>query len=132
MKLNRRKLSAQIAKRLEGGESAEKLSREIAAYLIDTGNTSQLNSLLRDVAVLRAEQNGIVELTATSAFPLMSEQTDEIKAIAKKHYPGAKQVIIHNDINPKVIGGVSLSMPSANLDLTIRAKLNKLRELTSA
>lgn len=130
MKLNRRKLAEEIAKRLANGESTANLSREVAAYLVDAGKTSELNSLLRDVAVIRAEQNGIIELTAESAFALSPEQSSQIENLAKKQYPQAKQVIIHNQQNPEVIGGVSLSMPSASLDLSIRGKLNKLRTLT--
>lgn len=130
MKLNRRKLAEEIAKRLASGEPTANLSREVAAYLVDAGKTSELNSLLRDVAVIRAEQNGIIELTAESAFALSPEQSSQIENLAKKQYPQAKQVIIHNQQNPEVIGGVSLSMPSASLDLSIRGKLNKLRTLT--
>lgn len=113
-------------------EDGELVARQIAAYLIDTGKTSELNSLLRDITDIRAEQNGIVELSATTAFALSSEQTAEVEDLVKKQYPSAKQVIIHNELNPDVIGGVSLSMPRASLDLTIRAKLNKLKSLTVA
>jgi len=131
MKLNRRKLAIEIAGRLKKGESAGKLSQEIAAYLIDTNSTSELNSLLRDITQIRADRDGIVELTATSAFPLSPEQANQIEDLAKKQYPLSKQAVIHNDINPDVIGGVSLSLPSARLDLTIKAKLNKLKALTA-
>ena len=131
MKLNRRKLAIEIAGRLKKGESAGKLSQEIAAYLIDTNSTSELNSLLRDITQIRADKDGIVELTATSAFPLSAEQTSQIEDLAKKQYPKSNRAVIHNAINPEVIGGVSLSLPSARLDLTIKAKLNKLKALTA-
>lgn len=128
MKLNRSKLALEITRRINTGES---VAREIAAYLIDTGKTSELNSILRDIVQIRADQSGIVELTATSAFKISAEQTAQVEDLAKKQYPKAKQIITHNEINPDVIGGIAISMPSASLDLTIRAKLNKLRTLTA-
>lgn len=128
MKFERRKLASEIAQRMQSGEP---VAREVAAYLIDSGKTSELNSLLRDVADIRREQSSIIEMTATSAFPLNAEQTSEIEGLVKKQYPAVKQVVIHNELNSDVIGGVSLSLPGASLDLTIRAKLNKLRKLTA-
>lgn len=128
MKLARKKLALEIARRIKANQP---VASEVAAYLIDTNNASELNSLLRDVAIIRADQEGVVELTATTAFPLSAEQTSEVRELVKKQFKSARQVVIHNQINPDVIGGVSLDMPHANLDLTIRAKLNKLKALTA-
>ncbi|MBW3569414.1 F0F1 ATP synthase subunit delta [Candidatus Parcubacteria bacterium] len=128
MKFERRKLASEIARRMQTGQP---VAHEVAAYLIDSGKTSELNSLLRDVTDIRCDQSAIIELTATSAFPLSSEQISEIESLVKKRYPTVKQVVIHNELNPDVIGGISLSLPGASLDLTIRAKLNKLRTLTA-
>lgn len=116
-----------IASQLQAGTDENDLAISVASYLIDEGKTASLDSLLRDVMELRAK-NGVVELTARSAFPLADEQKVEIRNLAKKQYPGSHKVIIHELKDPNVIGGVSLSLANANLDLTIKSKLNHLRE----
>jgi F0F1-type ATP synthase delta subunit len=131
MKWSRVKLAEEIAHRLESGQPANQIAREVAALLIDSGRTSELNSLLRDVQELRARQNGIVEVTAASAHPLTTEQRSEIQQATRGQYPNAKEIIIHHEQNPNVVGGLSLSFANADLDMTIRAKLNQLRTLTA-
>ncbi len=131
MKLARGKLAQEIARRIDKGESLEQVARQVAALLIDSGKTSELNSLLRDVQELRARQHGIVEVTAASAFALTAQQRTEIEQATRGHYPFAKKVIIHHQQDTEVVGGVSLSFANASLDLTIRAKLNQLRTLTA-
>jgi F0F1-type ATP synthase delta subunit len=131
MKIPQKKLAQEITDRLGKGIDSRQLANEVAAYLIDSGQTSALSSVLRDVQEIRAEKDGIVEVIASSAYPLSAEQKAEIESAAKKQYPNMKQVIIHHDLDTNVVGGVSLSFANASLDLTIRAKLNQLRALTT-
>lgn len=131
MKLPRHKLAVEISRRLDSGEPKERIAREVAALLIENGQTSELNSLLRDVQEYRAQQNGIVEVNAESAYELGNEQRKNIEDAIRIQYPQTKKVIIHHQLNPHVVGGLSLSFANAKLDLTIRAKLNKLRTLTA-
>ncbi len=128
---SRSKLVAYIVDSLESGQSATKLAREVAAYLIEVGKTSDLVSIMRDAQELRATRYGVVELTAASAHPLEKSSLNDVEAIAKRQYPGASQTTIHQKIDPTIIGGANLTFPHASLDLTIRAKLNQLREATS-
>jgi len=131
VKLARARLAEEMVRRLDGGTSMDDVARQVAALLIDSGKTSELNSLLRDVQELRAQNSGVVEVTADSAYPLTSEQRTEIEQAARAQYPNTKQVIIHHRRNPDVIGGITLSFANARLDLTIRDKLNQLRTLTA-
>ncbi len=131
MKLARAKLAEEISRRLRSGEASDRIASQVAALLIDGGHTSELNSLLRDIQEVRTQENGIVEVTAASAHPLTSEQRAEIEQTTRRHYPGTTQVIIHHHQDSDAVGGVSLSYANASQDLTIRAKLNKLRTLTA-
>lgn len=128
---SRTKLVKYIVDSLESGKSEKDLARKVAAYLIEVGKTSDLNSVMRDVQELRAAQYGIVELTATSAHHLEKSSLSDVEAIASRQYPGAKRTTVHQEIDPAVVGGANLTFPHASLDLTIRAKLNQLREATS-
>lgn len=127
-KYSQKAVASHIANQLQEEVDEQDLAISIASYLIDEGKTASLDSLLRDVMETRAVENGVVELTAKSAFSLTPEQKVSIQHVAKKQYPGTHKVIIHEVIDPSVIGGVSLSLANSSLDLTIKSKLNHLRE----
>lgn len=128
---SRTKLAAYIAEAIATEKSEEVIAQNVAAYLIENGKTADLNSLMRDVQELRARHAGVVELTARSAYPLNSDEKNQIEDVIKSQYPNAKEVIMHEEHDARVIGGASISLAQANLDVTIRAKLNRLREAVS-
>lgn len=130
-KFSRAKLAKEIITRLDRGDSPEKISEQVAAFLINAGKTSEISSLLRDCTKLRAERDGIVEVDAVTARPLDKDLEKYIEKTTLAHYKDAKKVVIHNRVDPDVIGGVSLSFVNASLDLSIRARLNKLKALTT-
>ena len=124
-KFSRTKLAHYIA---SSTQPEAELAREVAAFLIDSGKTAELDSLMRDVSDIRARENGVVELTARSAFPLDTETKAQIERVAKGQYPGSTSVIIHEVRDADAVGGVRIELSNADLDLTIRSKLHKLRE----
>ncbi len=124
-KYSRTKLAQYIADHIE---DEAVLADKIAAFLIENNKTSELGSIIRDVADVRAEKQGVVELTATSAFALNSDTKQQIKDVVNQNFSNVRQIIIHEVIDPGLIGGVNLDFANANLDLSVRAKLNKLRE----
>ena len=108
---------------------SKKFGREVAAYLLDEGRTRDLDPLMRDVQEILAER-GYVEATAVSAHPLTAKIKDEIKAKVRQIYPKAKKIIITEQYDPEVIGGVKIELANEQLDLSIEAKLNKFKQLT--
>lgn len=132
MKTPRTRISKVIAdKTLHKGVS-KRFSQEIAAYLLSERRTGQLESILRDVQGDWAEA-GTVEVLASSAHPLTAGVKADIKRQVKTVYPQAKQIIVTEQHDPEVIGGVRLSLADQQLDLSVQAKLNKFKqEVTSA
>ncbi len=124
-KFSRSKLAHYVA---SSNKPEAELAREVAAFLIDAGKTAELDSLMRDVSDIRARENGVVELTARSAFPLDTDTKAQIERVAKGQYPGSTSVIIHEVRDETAVGGVRIELSNADLDLTIRSKLHKLRE----
>lgn len=129
-KMPRRELAAVLLERF-GSVPAEKLAEEIAAYLLETGRTGELDSLLRDVMQLRAEQ-GVVEVTASSAHALDARDIADVEAQARELYPAARTIIVSQQHNPDIIGGVRLELANRQLDLSVRARLNKFKQLVNA
>lgn len=130
MKAPRTRISQAIAdKTLKQGVSS-RYSREIAAYLLAERRTSQLESILRDVQGDWAKA-GQVEVIASSAHPLTAAVRADITRQIKRLYPKAQRIIVTEQHDPEVIGGVRLNLADQQLDLTVQAKLNKFKQLTA-
>jgi F0F1-type ATP synthase delta subunit len=131
MKAPRRRLAQTIADKSLKGGSSKKLANEVAAYLLAERRVSELNSVMRDVQADWAEA-GHVEVIAASAHPLTAGVKADITRQVKQLYPSAKQIIVTEEFDPEVIGGVRLSLANQQLDLSVEAKLNKFKQLTVA
>lgn len=128
---SRLQLASVLAKKTSSASARpEKLTREIAAYLLATSQTGELDSLARDMINDRAA-SGIVEVTAVSARELTPSANAEIRAEVKQLYPAAREIIINERIDFDQIGGVRLEFPDKQLDLSVRNKLNRFKQLTT-
>lgn len=104
--------------------------REVAAYLLVTGRTGQLNSIARDMVKARA-QEGVVEVTVVSAHELTDSVRADIRAQVDRLYPNAMRIVMNERLDATVVGGVRLEFPEQQLDLSVRSKLNRLKALTT-
>jgi F0F1-type ATP synthase delta subunit len=130
MKVARTRIAHVVADRTLKQGASRQLSRELAAYLLTERRTGELDSLLRDIQADWAEA-GHVEVVARSAFPLTVAVRTDITKRVKAIYPQAKQVVINEVHDPEAIGGVRLNLPDRQLDLSLRTKLNKFRQLAT-
>lgn len=131
MKEPTHQVAAVLAKRtMQSGFDERQFAREVAAYLLDTGRTGQLNSLARDMVKERVE-NGVVEVTAVSAHELTESVRADIRSQVEQLYPNAKNIIMNERVDANVIGGVRLEFPEQQLDLSVRSKLNRFKALTT-
>jgi F-type H+-transporting ATPase subunit delta len=131
MKASRARLARFLAEKTLKRGISRHLDREIAAYLLSEGRVNELDSLLRDVQADWAEA-GHVEVAASSARPLSAAIQAEIRREVKKVHPGAKRIVINETIDPDVVGGVRLSLPNRQLDLSVRSKLNLFKQSVTA
>ena len=124
-KLSRRAVSEYIAERLIAGEPQQVLLEQLAAYLIESRRTKELNLMVRDIQYYLAEK-GYVSGTVTAAFELSKDAEAAIKVYAKSE-TGAKHIQLDTVIDPSVLGGVRLSLPGKELDTTISRKITLLK-----
>ncbi|MBA3758626.1 F0F1 ATP synthase subunit delta [Candidatus Saccharibacteria bacterium] len=130
MKFVRSELAAVIGEKTLHITDFRALAREVAAYLIEQNSASELESLMRDVLVYR-QDHGIVEAEVTSAHELGDETLKQVKNLLETHYPNAKHVVVHDSQDVAVIGGLKVQMAREQLDMSVRAKLDKFRRLTT-
>jgi len=130
MKVPRTKLAVAIAEATLNERDHARLARAVAAYLLSENRVSELEPLMRDVLAYR-QQRGIIEANAMSAHELSAEANREVKDLLKQHYPKAKKVIVHDAIEPELIGGVKLQLANEQLDMSVRARLDTFKRLTT-
>ncbi len=125
MKLSRRKLSEYVAGRLLKGDSTKGVMKELAAYLLETRRTRELELIIRDIEA-RMLDSGTALVTTISARQLSSEAKQAIEELVKSARPKVKNVILREEIDESVIGGVRIELPGSIADMTVKAKLDKL------
>lgn len=131
MKTSRHKIASMLTDRsFDTNLDRQKFSRQIAAYLLENGRTGELGSLSRDIIQRRADA-GIVEVNIVSAHKLSTEPKKAVKDKLRSIYPGAKRIVINEITDKEIIGGVRLEMANEQIDMSVRGKLNKLKQLTT-
>ncbi len=130
-KVSRGKLAVLLAERFAKTTDPKQLEREVAAYLLSEKRVGELDSLLRDISQYRAD-HGRVEAEAVSARPLSALVQDDLKAALRTVYPAADKITINERIDKTVVGGVRLQLANQQLDASIRAKLNKFKQLVNS
>jgi F0F1-type ATP synthase delta subunit len=131
MKARRTRIAQVVADRTLKSGASKSFTRELAAYLLTEGRVAELDSIMRDVRQDWAEA-GVVEVLASSARPLSGAVKSDIKNRIKRLYPNAKRIIVTERHDPDIIGGVKLDLADRQLDLSVEAKLNKFKQLTTA
>jgi F0F1-type ATP synthase delta subunit len=131
MKTTRHQIAAVIAELLLKkpiGRAA--LVQELAAYLLSENRLSELEPLLRDIVSYRAE-DGVVEATTRSVYQLSDKDLVDIKSLTHQVRSKVSKVIINEQHDPTVVGGVRVEIVNQQLDLTVQAQLGRLKRLTS-
>lgn len=119
-RISRTKLARYVASELLLGRRA--VIRELAAYLVDTGRTAEIDLVVRAIYA-ELESAGVVMADVTTAHRL-----DQAAHQAIKQLTGAKQLELHQSISSDVLGGIRVSTPTRVLDATLQNRLMKLRE----
>ncbi len=129
--IGRLQLAEIIAKKtLVPNVSIAQLSQEVAAYLLDNKLTAQLDSILRDISMYRYKV-GILDVKVISAYQLSSDNLSNIRELINQYFDKIKSIVIEPIIDTNIIGGVKLEFPAQSLDLTVKAKLDRLIRLTN-
>lgn len=88
-------------------------------------------SLLPDIADAFLSQyrrhQGIEKVTVQSTAPVSKQDKQSIRQFIKQK-TGAKEIELHTEINPDVIGGLVIKFGDNLLDSSIAAKLRKLKK----
>ena len=119
----RRELAEALFALVGSSADGKKLAKALAAYLVVERRTKDVNSLLRNLEQLRLTRDGVLEVSAASARPLSAETIKAIKALFDE-----KHIIVHEQQDPSLIGGVRVRAHDRQLDLSVRTRLQRLKK----
>jgi F-type H+-transporting ATPase subunit delta len=104
----------------------KKAINELAALILDQHLHGQIERILEAIKREYQVQFGQVEATVITAYPLSSELKKLLSSKVKQQ-TNAKTVILHEAIDRSLLGGVKLTAPGMELDVSLRSKLSKLK-----
>lgn len=125
--VSRRKLAKYAAEQILAGNDA--VLEEIAGLLIYEKHEREVDLLVRDIEAELAE-NGEIVASVESARALddsTRRKIEQFLATAASDKNSKPKVSLRESIDPTLIGGFKLQMPTATLDATVSKKLNDLR-----
>lgn len=125
MALSRTDVASGFVARLDK-VGAKKATKELAALIVDQRLHGQVEDILVDISKEYARVHGVIDAEARTAYPLSDTLKKELIERVKQS-TGARSVILHEEIDKSLLGGVIVSASDMELDLSLRAKLAKLK-----
>lgn len=120
-KISRRKIAEYVAERIASNADVSGLIDQVAAYLIESRRTREVELVVRAIEDA-LDARGIVVASVTSARAL----DDSVQAAIEKRIH-AERLHVREIIDPNLVGGLIIETPGKKLDVSIRSKLNALR-----
>ncbi|MBX4190636.1 F0F1 ATP synthase subunit delta [Candidatus Saccharibacteria bacterium] len=127
-KVSRRALAHWAADQLESGKSSGSVAKHLAAVLKQSNMAAQVDFLIRDISWELEQRQALAIGKVTSAHKL-SQQLEQALADQIKKATGAKDVVLENEIDKSVIGGVRVETANRVWDATVSKKLSELKEV---
>jgi len=120
-KANKEDLILKILKKAK----AHKLTLNFCGTLAKNGRLNLINEII-DVFLSEISRiNGEVKAEVTSSFALDKSQQDEVKSAISKT-TGVKKIVLSNNVDESLIGGLIVKIGSKMIDNSIKTKLNRL------
>lgn len=121
-RLSRRKLAAFCAEELVKGHD---ITKQLAAYLVESRRTREYELIARDIESALAER-GILVADIATATGLSATSRRAIEAFLASR-TSAQKIVLREEVDATLLGGVKVAIPGNELDATLRHKLNQLK-----
>jgi F-type H+-transporting ATPase subunit delta len=101
------------------------LARKLVLLLAQKRRLFALADVIRAFDSLVARQRGEISAQVTSARPLSTAETDELKHVLKSRL--GREPRLEVTVDPSLLGGLRLKLGSRMIDSSLRTKLEGLR-----
>jgi F-type H+-transporting ATPase subunit delta len=98
----------------------------LVILLVERGKVSALPKVSEDYNRQLNAHRGVVEATVTSAVPLTADETAAIRS--RVEAMAGSDVELRTQVNPDLLGGLTIQVRDRLLDASIRGRLERLRD----
>lgn len=126
--LSRRQLAVYAADQLLANKRVSGIAKELAAVLVNSRRSNQAELLAQDIAWELEHRGEVANAMVTSAHELSEELRKQISNFVKQSAK-VNQVIINENLDESVIGGVRIETAAHSWDKTLSRKLTEVREV---
>jgi F-type H+-transporting ATPase subunit delta len=98
----------------------------LVTLIVERGKVDGLPSVSDNYNRLLNAHRGVVEATVTSAVPLTADETAEIRT--RVEAMAGSTVELRTEVDPDLIGGLTIQIRDRLLDASIRGRLERLRD----
>lgn len=120
-KIPMNELAAYVVDELEKGSESQLVARKLASYLLEERRSRDFPAVLRAVDEELARR-GSAQVVITSAHEVTEETKKQLAELL-----GIDNPVFSEVIDSTVIGGVKARSGESEIDLTVRARLNKFK-----
>lgn len=128
VKASRRRVIGALIDLMESGRPMNELAEALAVYLVETGQTRNVELYIRDIELAVAKRFGIATTYVYSARHLKDSTRKKIKDLVKDA-TSVKAVEMVEKVEPELIGGIIIRTADAELDESVRTKIRDLRSI---
>jgi len=106
------------------GERIDSNARNFIQLLVRNGRLPALEEIRRLYDRLKSEDEGVVEVQISSAFPLEGRELEQIVSLLSKRYE--KNISPTVDVDSELIGGIKVQVGDKVWDASVRGRLNDM------
>ena len=109
---------------------AQAFPEEIVSFLklfVARGHIGEYDAFLAAFESIYEDYNGIIKVYAYTAFPLNEEERTRLIAKLEEKY--SRRVLLTEDVNSDLLGGIMLYANGTVTDATLRGQLHEIEEV---
>jgi F-type H+-transporting ATPase subunit delta len=125
MKYSRDDIAKAFVKRADK-VGVKRAAKDLAALMLEQRMHEDADQIIQDIMSEYAKSHGVIEANIKTAYPLSGDLKKQIEERVKNK-TNAKKVLLNEEIDNSLLGGVVISAPGMELDLSIKSKLAKLK-----
>ncbi|HEX3569003.1 MAG TPA: F0F1 ATP synthase subunit delta [Candidatus Saccharimonadales bacterium] len=131
-KISRRVLARTVAANmLANPKQASHWIKVVAAYLLENNLADDADLVISDIERELFVQGGQLNARVTTARPMSDHLRNELTQFLTQATK-AKRVVVSEQIDASLVGGLVARTPDGELDLSVRRQLNQLAAMTTS